>query len=487
MLSRRAFLKILGYGAGACLSGRAGAALESVPVDVAAVRHRLANQLETAPRERILEEVFEEIQRGLGYDDLFAALAEAAVHALQPFPDVGFKYHGVMMLQSLHLTALSSAGTEKWLPLVWGVDDFKRSQMREKTQTGWRMPSMRTVSIDAAGARRNLLAALENWDREASESAVTQLSQTATPYYSMSLLLPFFARDYRALGHKPITGANAHRLLYVMKGHAADAILRSAVAAIANHTGETNPARSDHPSDRAWRHNMRLIKEWNPPWHPVTPDRETVASFLDVMRHATDLDASREAAHRLTAGIGTHAVWEALFITAGEMMLRTGSFVALHANTMINALHYLYLQAADNVTRNLLLLQSVALLARFRSDIGAARHDVKLDELEALDAADPEEIFTAMERDRLTAARLALGYLNSGGDSEALLKRIRHYTVHRASDPHDYKYAEAVIENFHWLTTPLRNHYLSSAMLSLNGPHHRVNPVVENARARLSG
>ena len=486
LVSRRTFLKSLGYGAGACVTCRSGFALETIPVDATANRNRLAEMLKATPRENIIEDIVREIRHGLSYEDLIAALTQAAVQALQPYPDVGFKYHGVMMLQSLHLATQTLTGTERWLPTLWGIDEYKHSQLREKNQTGWHMPAISTRQIDATRARQGLLTALDNWDRDAAETAIVQLNRTTSPLYCMSLLLPYFARDYRALGHKPITGANAHRLLGVTGAHAGEAVLRSTVAAIVNHTGEANPNRNDHPADRAWRQNLILIKEFQPDWQLGKTDWEAGFTMVDTLRDASDLEASREAVHLLAGGIGPSALWEALFATAGELMLRTGSFFALHANTMINALYYLYLQADDDTARRLMLLQSVALLAQFRSNSGTVVRNIRLDELEPLETADPNEIFSALGSDRLLAARLALGYLNSGRDSAALLQLIRHHTVHRTGDPHDYKYAEAIIENYQWMTSPWRNLYLSSAMFSLNGPRQHLNPVVNQAIELLS-
>ena len=62
-----------------------------------------------------------------------------------------------------------------------------------------------------------------------------------------------------------------------------------------------------------------------------------------------------------------------------------------------------------------------------------------------------------------------------------MLKLIRHYTVYRTGNAHDYKYAEAVIENYQQMSSTWRNHYLSSAMFSLNGPRQRPNQVVNMA------
>jgi len=437
--------------------------------------------LDATPRERIIEYLAGEIKHGLSHNDLLTALTQVAFHTIQPYPDVGFKYHGVMMLQSLHLSSRALTDMEKWLPLLWGVDEFKRSQSLEQNQTGWRMPVVSAKKTNAARAQQELLTALESWDHDAAETAVMQLIQATSPAQAMAVLMPFLARDYRALGHKPITGANAHRMLRITGAHASVAILRSTTAAILNHAGESNPAINDHPADRAWKQNVVLIQDIAPDWQQGKMDREAVKSMLDIMRSASDLEASREAVRLLAGGSGPRVIWEALLAAAGEMMLRTGSFFALHANTMINALHYLYLHADNDVTRRLLLLQSTALLARFRTDIGTIRRDLKLDEMEPLETTDPEAIFATMGNDRLTAARLTSGYLNSGKDSGSLLKLIRHYTVYRTGNAHDYKYAEAVIENYQQMSSTWRNHYLSSAMFSLNGPRQRPNQVVNMA------
>jgi hypothetical protein len=54
------------------------------------------------------------IRTGLRYEDLLAALCLAAVHNVQPYPDVGYKYHSVMVLRPIHLaTEQLPALTEK--------------------------------------------------------------------------------------------------------------------------------------------------------------------------------------------------------------------------------------------------------------------------------------------------------------------------------------------------------------------------------------
>ena len=389
-------------------------------------------------------------------------------------------------MQSLYLASEALPVNEQWLPLLWGIDEFKRSQKLEKNQSAWNMPVVRAKTTDAAQSRQALLNALENWDREAADTAVIQLTLATSPAHVMDLLIPFHARDYRALGHKAITGANAHRMLGITGSHASAAVLRSTTAAIQNHAGEDNPAKSELPADRAWKQNLDLIQDIPRDWRQGATDWEAGKSMLEIIRSASDLIAGQETVRLLAGGYGPHVIWEALLAAAGEMMLRTGSFFALHANTMINALYYLYLHANNDETSKLLLLQSASLLARFRSDIGYIRREMNLNDLEPLEPVDPEEIFAAMGNDRLKAASLALGYLNSGRDSAALLQLIRHYTLHRAGDVHDYKYTEAIIENYLYMSSPWRNLYLSSAMVTLNGPHNRKNDVIEQASEFLA-
>src|SRR6266853_7055433 len=69
----------------------------------------LFNLLEDSPRELIPRELVRLIRGGLRYGDLLSALALAAVRNVQPYPDVGYKYHSVMMLRSIHLKPMPSA------------------------------------------------------------------------------------------------------------------------------------------------------------------------------------------------------------------------------------------------------------------------------------------------------------------------------------------------------------------------------------------
>src|SRR6201987_1809644 len=164
-MHRRTFIHAAGV-TGLCLTSRFGFGEADRAVAV------LLNLLEDSPRERIPRELVRMIRAGLRYEDLLSALALAAVRNVQPYPDVGFKYHSVMMLRSIHSTTQHLPSADRWLPIVWAADCFKDAQAQERVSSGWRMPTkLVSPNPDQQAARRSLIGALDNWDRDAADTA----------------------------------------------------------------------------------------------------------------------------------------------------------------------------------------------------------------------------------------------------------------------------------------------------------------------------
>ncbi|WP_315981035.1 hypothetical protein [Aliamphritea spongicola] len=63
----------------------------------------------------------------------------AAVHHVEPYPDVGFKYHAVMMLSSVHNTLRHLDESEQWLGMLWAADTFKQAQQRDTFNGDWEL------------------------------------------------------------------------------------------------------------------------------------------------------------------------------------------------------------------------------------------------------------------------------------------------------------------------------------------------------------
>src|SRR6202035_556651 len=217
----------------------------------------LLNLLEYSPRELVRL-----IRGGLGYGDLLSALALAAVRNVQPYPDVGYKYHSVMMLRSIHLTTQHLSSSDKWLPIAWATDYFKETQAQERDTNGWLRPTRAAARVGSAqAARQAVIVGLDNWDRDAADAAILNYTQVARPEEIFSLLFPYGARDLRAIGHKAIAVSNAHCLIELLGSAQAGPILRSTVAALQNSDRDPNPACHDLPPDQPWRQNLQRLPE----------------------------------------------------------------------------------------------------------------------------------------------------------------------------------------------------------------------------------
>ena len=84
--------------------------------------------IEETPRNQLLEKVAAAIRQGLSFQQLVSALQLASVHEVQPRPSVGFKFHAVLVVNSIRLASQAAADTERWLPVFWALDYFKDSQ-----------------------------------------------------------------------------------------------------------------------------------------------------------------------------------------------------------------------------------------------------------------------------------------------------------------------------------------------------------------------
>jgi len=375
------------------------------------------------------------------------------------------------------------------LPLIWAADNFKRSQADERRASGWRMSEAtdKRKVVRPEAARRALIAALESWDSEAADAAVTNYARVAAPEDVLSLLFSYGARDLRGIGHKAITVQNAHRIVAAADPAHALSVLRSTVAALQNTEGDPNPATHDLAVDRPWRENNELLHKIPASWQQGRKDQGARADLLAALREASQEDAGKAVVELLGDAVSSGTLWQALLDAAAELVMRLPSIVPLHARTTANALHYAYRMCEDERTRQLMLLQCAAFIPMFRSFVGGTHPNLRIDGLQPLVPAGKgpesvEEIFSELSIDRLRGASKTLGYLLDGGDAQQLLARARHYLVRHASDAHDYKFTEGVFEDYSQIADPAwRHRHLSAAMVYFKGPASRAHPVVAQA------
>jgi len=113
----------------------------------------------------------------------------------------------------------------------------------------------------------------------------------------------------------------------------------------------------------------------------------------------------------LNREIAPQAIWDALFVGAGELLVRQPGIVALHAVTSTNALRYAWDTSSSDDTRRMLLLQNAAFVSMFRQAM-TGRGPVKpynLDEMQpvSLESEGPkavQEIFADVSGDKMKAA-----------------------------------------------------------------------------------
>jgi hypothetical protein len=476
-MNRRTFI----YAAGLGLTSRFGFTEMDPPVAV------LLKLLEDSPREHIPRELAQMIRTGLRYEDLLAALSLAAVRNVQPYPDVGFKYHSVMVLRSIHLATQHLSSADKWFPIVWATDYFKNAQAQERATGGWRLPTRRAASVgNPQAARRALVAALDNWDRDAADAAIVKYAQAARPDEIFSLLFPYGARDLREIGHKAIAVSNAHSLIALLDSAQAEPILRSTVAALQNSAADPNPASHDLQPDQPWRRNQKQLREIPQSWKQGRDDPGARTELHAALYRVSEQEAGTVVVELLRQGVSPEAIWQVLFETAAELLMRQPSIVSLHAQTTANALHYAYRLCGNEETQQLMLLQCAAFIAMFRTLVAATQPDASLESLQPLPldstgAAAVTEIFADVSAGhRLQAARKCLGYLQNGGDADALIATARHHLIYNAEEPHDYKFSEAVFDNYsHLVDSGWRSRFLSAGMAYFRGPAKRPGPVVE--------
>src|SRR5262249_36916906 len=222
-----------------------------------------------------------------------------------------------------HLASLASPDNERWLPILWAIDNFKKSQADTIKESGWRMKPVNELDLPKASkARAEFTAAMDDWDEGKADAAVAELARSAPMNELFDLFAYFGCRDFRDIGHKAIYVANAFRTLQCIGWHHAEPVLRSLAYALLQHEKDNpNPSKGTAAADVIGRHNTERAKTVRFDWRDGQARPEVTPQYLDELR-SLSADASAEAAVKLlNGGIATQPVWDALFLFAGECLM----------------------------------------------------------------------------------------------------------------------------------------------------------------------
>jgi hypothetical protein len=467
---------------------RAGRNMARVAADI----EPLVRLIEDAPQEQLIGAIAERVRGGTSYQQLLGAVMLAGVRGIQPRP-VGFKFHAVLVVNSAHQASLAAHDRDRWLPLFWACDNFKRSQATNAREGDWRMAPVDEAQLPAAAhAGQRFREGMDNWDTEAADRAVAAWCRTAGANEVYEAFWRYGARDFRDIGHKAIFVANSYRTLQTIGWRHSEPILRSLAYAVLDHGREANPAQSDHEADRPWRDNIRRAARIRNDWQRGRIDRAATTDLLATLRTANASEVSEAIVTKLNAGIDPASLWDAIFLTAGELLMRQPGIVGLHTVTSMNALGFAYQTSGNDETRRMMLLQAASFLTMFRRRMESNNRlpDLRVDTLEpaagnGLPTVD--EVFADVSRDKLTAARKTLALLQASQENaEPLLAAARRLIFTKGNDSHDYKFSSAALEDFYNVTPEWRNRFLAASLFWMKGSAGADTNLAQRIRAALA-
>jgi len=444
--------------------------------------------LEETPRDRALEVAIVQLKKGLSYQNLLAGLFLAGIRNIKPRP-VGFKFHAVMVINSAHVLGQTSAVRERLLPLLWALDNFKNSQAQDVKEGDWVLEPVDECRLPKTHrAREEFVRAMEVWDPEAADAAVAALCRSSGAAQTMEPLWRVAVRDQRNIGHKAIFAAQSWRTLQTIGWVHAEPVLRSLVFGMLDLQGDSRP-RPVGPYET----NLENAAKVRQDWQIGKDDPAATQVLLQVIRQATPEVASAEAVKLLNQGISPGSLWDAVILSACELLMHSPGILALHATTSSNALHYIFTASGDDTTRRLALLQAIGWQPMFR---GGA----KLTDSAGIDTLKPSpdlsisngdeavaEIFTAINDDRRKAGAKAMAYLGRGGSRDLIFDAARRMIFHKGHDSHDYKYGAALWEECLWSTEPKwRDQMVAASMSNFPGAKTPDSPLMIRARDALA-
>jgi hypothetical protein len=464
------------------------------------------------PPEKCVTVVMEQLRKGLPYRHLLAAMYLTAVR-VGPWYNTAFD-HNAYSIHSAHQLALDLPPQESLLPALWALASLK-AESPKPGEMAIRVPGALPSANQAAD---ELQAGIEGRDDDRATRAVIALIRGHGAGRVGEALWPYAGRDWTFIGHLAILISNSWRLLQTIGWQHAEPVLRFVVSGL---TG----AQGSQPDLKHFAENTaRVDKTWKalpPNWAECDGEAALTRELLVLAREqkaseACDLAVTRLAAGKAKAG----AVWDAVFLAAGEMIqCAQKNSAPLHANTVANALRYVFAESGSPRTRLLTLLQAVAWMTRFRAGMSKSGWFRDAKDITALTPAGPgaepeaaaSEILAQLSHGGLdhgkanvspvpgwhgleynnqpwrhAAAAKAFNLAQQEGGTEALFRAAARLLPAKADrDPHRMKFAVAMFENYRWVTPVWRPHLAAAASYSFLGADAPDTQTIRQIREAL--
>jgi hypothetical protein len=435
----------------------------------------LVRWLETTPKEKVVAGFVDKIQSGIPYYRLLASVFLAGIRNVQPRPSVGFKFHTVLVVHAAHQASLAASNRDRWLPLLWAADYFKRAQDEDAKQGDWTMQSPANVEkMSPTTAIRGFEKAFDRWDVEEADRFATAAARHCSHGQLLELFAKYGSRDFRDIGHKAIYVAGAFRLLDTIGREHTEPIVRSLTYALLNHGNGANPSGLDLAPDRPGKENWDRSQSISDHWMTSDWNKSHTQSVLESLREDSASMVCESVHQRMQHDTNWQSVYDALFVASSELVLRQNGIVPLHAVTSTNAIHYLFQTVKEERLRWWLLLQNCAFVSLLR-DAAKDRdklRDIKIDNLASEADPTPAElgaVFQNLGSDRDLASRQVYTYLQRSNSPHDFFASARNYVFSKGNDSHDYKFSSAILEDYSNVSPAYRNLYLSGCAQLLHG------------------
>jgi hypothetical protein len=117
---------------------------------------------------------------------------------------------------------------------------------------------------------------------------------------------------------------------------------------------------------------------------------------------------------------------------------------------------------------------------------------LRVDELQPTNEKDGkpptvDEIFADISQDRLKAASKTLAWLKENPVPNDFIAAARRLVFLKGTNPHDYKFSSAVLEDYQNVSPSWRDRYLAASVFNLRGSGDPENDLVKRTRAALQG
>lgn len=450
--------------------------------------------IEETPRDKCVEVMANALAKGMSYRQFLAGLFLAGIRNINPQPP-GFKFHCVFVIHSCNYLSRMGTPEERYLPLFYALDDFKKSQGQDIEQGDFVLGPVKGTLPTGQAAWDEFHAAMRDWDEARADRAITALVREQEPEDVFEGLWEYGARDYRNIGHKIIFVSHAWRTLQAIGWEHAEPTLRSLILGLLDF-GPDEVVNGYAFEDQGYIANAARAAgvHGNLPgdWAAMEGETAVVEDLLAPLREGKTEEACRLAVELLEAGkCKAGAIWDAAHLAGGEMMMRQPGIAGLHTLTSGNSMQYAFLSSKKTETRLLLLLQGLAWMCQFRNLLDSKRDkDVRITQLEAGAIAESpeaatEEILSAISTDRAEAAAKAYAYDQKFGHSNEVFDGARRLVFTKCTEHHQYKWPAAVFEDYGRVSPEWRPHMAATAMYYLRGTGHPDSPVIERALEEL--